>query len=591
VAPVDGQIVAGGRPRPKQNRDVEQAELKSKLVVVAFIRVLLVTISLGALFMFAQPAVGAMDWHFGLIVGTYALSIIYAFILRFRSAVLALAYVQIFLDTTLVTVLVALTGGIESVFTFVYVFTVLGASITLYRGGATVAAICYFIMFGTLVLVQVDDRVRWLPTVEFGHAIFALFMYSVGVALAAGLSSKLAEKALITGQMLAERESDYEELEQLQAAILRSLPAGLMTIESDDVVRYANESALAILGLESGDVIAKPLETIVPIMAKRHRTLWQHESGLGARERFEETFRRRDGRSIRLGFSFAPLGEARSRGSIIVFQDVTEIVRLKDAYARAEKLATVGKLAAGLAHELRNPLASMCASIDVIKNSLQPPEPMKRLMSNVLSEADRLNALIRDFLAFARPREPQREICDVSQLVASIMEVFKNDHSLASTKLEVHLEENLLASIDPNQMRQVVWNVAKNAAESMSGQSDGRLEVSTRRLRRNAEIVIRDSGPGISPDQLGRVFDPFFTTKEAGSGLGLAISHSIVEAHGGRILLESKAGEGTEVTISLEAAKVPDAQHSADILPVDTSTDLELLGAGLEPTAKMRHGL
>jgi two-component system, NtrC family, sensor histidine kinase PilS len=568
--------------------DIESADLARKLAIVAFLRVVVVTISLGALFLFVVPSSDFASWHVSLIVVSYALSIVYALILRYRRAVLALAYAQIVLDTGLVTVLVALTQGIESVFGFVYVFTVLGAGITLYRRGAIVAAICYLFMFGTIVLMQVDSEINLLPHVDFGPAIFSLFMYSVGIALVAGLSSTLAEKLLITGRRLAERESDYEELEELHAAILRSLPAGLMTIDAEVVIRYANEAALAILALQADEVVNKPLEAVVSMMAVRHKSA-RSLSSVATRERFEETFHRRDGKTIRLGFSFAPLGSG-GTGSIVVFQDVTEIMRLKDAYERAERLATVGKLAAGLAHEVRNPLAAMCASIEVIKNALAPPESMKRLMNNVVSEADRLNGLITEFLEFARPREPQRQPADVSQLVAGVIEVLKNDRILASTKLDVRLEEKLFASIDSAQMRQVIWNVAKNAAESMIGRSDATLSISTRRSRRSVDVIIRDTGPGISPDQLKRVFDPFFTTKDRGSGLGLAISHSIVQAHGGRILLDSKPGQGTEVTIALEPAS-SEAGSSAIEPTVDTSADLELLGAGLEPSSKMRHGL
>lgn len=564
----------------------ETAELARKLAIVAFIRVAVVTLALGALFFVAQMQSPSRveelaTWHYVLIGVTYALSIVYAMILRYRALLLPLAYCQIVLDTVIVTVLVSMTGGIESVFAFVYVFTVISASMTLYRRGAVIATICYFILFGTLVLLQVGTPhlVSQLPHTDFGHALFAFFMYSVGIALVGVLSSALAEQARISGRQLAETQIDYEQLEELHAAILRALPAGLVTIDGESVVRYANEAALAILRLEPEQAINRPLVEVAPAMAAHWRSWHLRRARDSSRERFEETVQRPDGRTIRLGFSFAPFGEQYSAnaGSIAVFQDVTEIVRLKDAYERAERLATVGKLAAGLAHEVRNPLASMCASIDVLKSALEPPEPMKRLMTNVVHEADRLNGLITDFLDFARPRELKKRVTDVSLLVEDVVNVFKNDQLLHGARLELSLESGLFCSIDSDQIRQVIWNIAKNGAEAISSPS-GTLNVQTRRRGSQVEIVVRDTGPGVSPEQMKRLFVPFYTTKERGSGLGLAISHAIIEAHGGRIMLESKSGEGTEVTISLGAAgSGATGEH-----------DIATMG-GLEPAANLRN--
>jgi two-component system sensor histidine kinase PilS (NtrC family) len=604
----EGSISSTQTPSPLQV-GTENAELARKLAIVAFVRVGVVSITLGALFIFSElrlPGAGedVSGWQYVLIAVTYALSIVYALILRYRTAVLALAYAQIVLDTIIGTVLVTLTGGIESVFAFVFVFTVLGASITLYRRGAIIAAICYFLLFGTIVLLQVDGGLRLLSPVDFGHAMFSFFMYSVGIGLVAVLSSELSQKALITRRRLAEREIDYAELAELHAAILRSLPAGLMTMDAEGVVRFANDAALAILAQDESEVIGRLLGAVVPSMGNRWEQRRGRLAGQEVRDRYEESVKRRDGKTIRIGFSFAPLGESTNRttGSIVVFQDVTEIVRLKDAYERAERLATVGKFAAGLAHEVRNPLASMCASIDVLKTSLSPPEPMRRLMNNVVSEADRLNVLISDFLAFARPREPQRIETDVTQLVQNVVELIRNDQLVSKVRIELQLEDGLQVSIDRDQMRQVIWNVVKNAAEAMSqsesrlsnpeapgsakgqqpaGRRPGMLAISTRGKKTTVEIVIRDTGPGVSAEHLKRIFDPFYTTKARGSGLGLAISYAIAQAHGGRLLLESKPGEGAEVTIILPRARgLEESQKMRleDDRPFNT-TELDLFDA------------
>jgi two-component system sensor histidine kinase PilS (NtrC family) len=555
----------------------EDQELGSKLTSVAFVRVVAVSLSLAGVIAYAPSGAGVASWQYVLIAVTYALSATTAFLLRYRRYLMPLAYSQIVIDTVVVSILVIMTGVIESPFTFVYVFTVLAASVTLYRRGALIATICYFLMFGTLALLQVEELLRGVPPVVFGRAMFSFTMHSAGIAMIGVLSSTLAEKLKTTGRELAEKRIDYERLEELHAAILRSLPAGLMTIDGEGGIRYANEAALGILRRESGEVIGARLDEIAPAIAERWTPTLLNVDKATPRERFEASHQRSDGRTIRIGFSFAPLGgdEVGTWGSIAVFQDVTHIVRLKDAYERAERLATVGKMAAGLAHEVRNPLASVCASIDVLKESLNPPEPMQRLMNNVVREADRLNTLITDFLEFARPREPNLQQTDVSALIASVFDVLRNDALLAGVKLELEVQPSLFARVDPGQLRQVVWNLGRNGAEAIQSSQKRRLAVSARSRGEIVELVFRDSGPGIPADKMKRIFDPFFTTKERGTGLGLAITHSIVAAHGGSILVESNHDEGTEVIVSLPVL--------GPVLIEEPSSDMDILGGSLEP--------
>jgi two-component system sensor histidine kinase PilS (NtrC family) len=268
-----------------------------------------------------------------------------------------------------------------------------------------------------------------------------------------------------------------------------------------------------------------------------------------ARERFETEQARPDASTIRLGFSFAPLGLVDGgSSSILVFQDVTDIVRLKEAVERSERLALVGNLAAGLAHEIRNPLASMCASIHVLKGTLTPPQGLASLMENVIREADRLNALITDFLAFARPRSLSQRELDLSLLVSNVVEVFRTGPEVGSIAVELDLVPKLMISGDPDALRQVLWNLLRNAAQAVEGQ--GRISIHTRQTAEAAEIVIEDSGRGIPSEQLGAIFEPFFTTKDGGTGLGLPIAQSIIGAHHGRILVSS-GQKGTEFVVQL----------------------------------------
>jgi len=382
------------------------------------------------------------------------------------------------------------------------------------------------------------------------------------LSLVAALAGTLAENVRAAGKRLAERESDLLRLEELHAAILRSLPAGLMTLDPAGGVRYANEAAFSILELDADGLVGRRVDDAVPAVGRAFRSLNDSGRSPNPRERYEGTFMRTQGGPIRLGFSFAPLGDdSAALGSIVVFQDVTEIVRLKEAFERADRLATIGKLAAGLAHEVRNPLSSMCASIDVLKVNLEPPEPMRRLMDNVVREGERLNGLITDFLTFARPREVNLRPTDLSVLAEDAAQMFGHDPELSKASIELKLTPGVLSSVDADLVRQVLWNLVRNAVQALEGK--GNTVTLTTRMRDGLpEIVVSDNGAGMAPEVLRRIFDPFFTTKDRGTGLGLPIAHSIIEAHGGTILVSSALGVGTEFVLRLP----PSAEGSPNVV-------------------------
>jgi two-component system sensor histidine kinase PilS (NtrC family) len=572
-------------------RDVEVEELFPRLALVALIRVGVVTAALGLLFAinWLNPPNRMADvetWQYVLIGSVYGLSLVYGALLRVRHLLVPLVHVQAVLDALVVSVLVLMTGGAESIFAFAYVFAVLGASLTLYRRGGLISAAGSMLMYGTIVVLQLSRAVAVLPRIDTAQALISYFVHSLGVALVAVLGSTLAERARVTRRQLAEKESDLEQLQELHAAILRSLPAGLLTVDGDGVVRYVNEAAKAILRLDDEGTVGHPLAALIPPM----HAAWARVRARGfpeRRERFEEGHQRPDGSNIRLGFSFAPLSVKQGDlpSVIVVFQDVTDIVRLKEAVERAERLATVGKFAAGLAHEVRNPLASMCASIDVLQSTLQIPDSMRRLMSNVVREAERLNGLITDFLAFSRPRKLELRDVDLGELVQGVLVMFENDELMQRCRIERRLALGVRASVDADLVRQVIWNLVKNAGEAMAPGGGGTLFLETKMHEQQPVLVVRDTGPGIDEERLRRIFDPFYTTKEGGSGLGLAITHSILEAHGAKLTIESTLGEGTTVQVRFRrdlaglSVEVPQGTNPGATGP--TTDELEIMtGAG-----------
>jgi len=563
--PRSGRVQPLGEESTQDLTTSEEDSLARNLFTVAALRLAVVSLALLALVvaLLVNPPEDreVNSWQFFLIGTTYGLSVLYLLLLRVPRLIRGLAYTQVALDALLVTVLVYMTGGIESPFAFSYVFVILASSITLYRSGALIAAGLTVALYGTILGLHAFSPGALLSPLpgRWGSALLSYFGHSTGMIVVAFLSSALVEKLRVTGRKLAEKESDLAELHLLHAAILRSLPAGIMSVDQLGNVRFANDAALQILKRASGEVVGHHLREVVPEMAPA----WSHSIDIQFKEstqaRFEADHVRGDNETIRLGFSLAPLASDTDLDAIIVFQDVTDIIRLKNAVARSERLASVGQFAAGLAHEVRNPLASMCASIDVLRSHLSPPDHLRRLMDNVTREAERLNGLITDFLSLARPRSLELKPCDLGRLVREVADLIEYEQPPGISVVR-RLAEGVEADLDYDLMKQVVWNLVRNATEAL-GPAGGRLELEVKQADGVAVIRVCDDGPGVDPAAQSKIFDPFYTTKERGSGLGLAISNSIVEAHGATLSFDSSPGQGTSVSIYIGPS--PSARPSA----------------------------
>jgi two-component system sensor histidine kinase PilS (NtrC family) len=272
-------------------------------------------------------------------------------------------------------------------------------------------------------------------------------------------------------------------------------------------------------------------------------------------------------RHLGLASSILRDGEGLASGWVVIFQDVTEVVAMEHELRRSERLAGVGQLAADIAHEIRNPLAAISGSVEMLEAGLGEDNrdlEARRLMGIVLREIDRLNHLITDFLQFARPAPTKRTPVDLGAVVEDLVGMFEVTRP-EEVKIEVVLGEELTALVDPTQIRQILWNLVLNAVQAMpeggcirisvaevaeepqEGASEGRNDA--KGGADFVEVTVADTGVGIAPEVLERIFDPFFTTKPEGSGLGLATVHRIVEANGGNLRVQSHVGEGTVLRV------------------------------------------
>jgi two-component system sensor histidine kinase PilS (NtrC family) len=349
------------------------------------------------------------------------------------------------------------------------------------------------------------------------------------------LASYLADALRRAGEQLAQREGDLAAITALHESIVQSVTSGLVTLDLHGRVTFLNHAGEQMLGLS-----ARELKAAADVG-------WLSSFGKDT-ARGETDYVVPDGQRLRLGYSsFRLLGrEGEAVGTAVIFQDLTQLRAMEERVARSERLADLGRLAAGLAHELRNPLASMMGAQELLAQAPGLDDENRRLMEIALRESSRLEQLVTRFLEFARPAPPRRTPCDLGALTEETLEAFRNDPAAARIDLERNLAR-ARTEADPDQIRQVLWNLLLNAAQAAGDPDHGRpghVRVACGEDGEGAFLVVDDDGPGIPPEHRERIFLPFFTTKPLGTGLGLANVHQLVDAHGGTISLETSPAGG-----------------------------------------------
>ena len=531
-------------------------------------RLVISTALLGSatLLQFTAPGVFPVDPFFFLIGLTYGLSVAYLVMLRYVERHPWVVDVQIWLDAILVSAFILVTGGVRSDFPSLYLLPIIAASLVRARRGALqVAALsaCGYASIVASQYVSVQDFPAWvardpeLPAVRFAQYVLAT---NVGgffaVALLAG---SLAERLRTTGEQLVDASAAIEDLRQFNAHVIDSLVSGLVTTDADWRVVSFNKAAAAITGIGSASALGRDAREVLALPPAFGARLAQLDERRGHRADF--SYDRPDGRTIDLGLTAAPLPFPDGRvGHLFTFQDVTDVKRLERDAGRRDRLAAVGEMAAGIAHEIRNPLASMSGSIQVLREELALNEEQAELMDIVLRESDRLNQTIRSFLAYARPKRAMLAQCDLAQVVRDTARLLQNGTDVRQGhRVEVDLPPDAVwCETDEHQVRQILWNLATNGLRAMA--SGGCLRVAVRAWPEapdDVEIVVQDEGCGIPSDDLEHIFEPFHGTFERGTGLGLATVHRIVTELRGAIQVNSTIGLGTTMRVRLPRGAGP----------------------------------
>ncbi len=501
-----------------------------------------------------------------LIVSIYFLTLIYLLAFKLFRPTVKFAYVQVSLDTVFVTLLIYVTGGIASVFSFLYIVVIVYASILLYKKGSLIMATLCNLQYGVMIDLEYYGILKPLyapaslsvQAYDASYVLYKIIMTVVACFLVAFLTSYLAQQTLATETELKAKHKDLKKLEAFNASIVHSMDSGLLTANSEGMINFFNRAAEDITGFKRHDVEGKPLESIFPGATTHTFALGDPAEKKPYRHDLE--FSKKDGTKAYLGFSVSSLKEPEGKaiGKLLIFQDLSALKIMEADIKRVEKLAATGEMAAGIAHEIRNPLASMTGSIQMLKDEMNNQPVTQKLMQIVLREADRLNELINDFLLFARPGSGNLEPVELSSAIEDTLELFEQDTAWRNKmNLVRHLTYDAWTEMDPKHLRQILWNLLLNAVDAID--VGGTIEVSVKTTDDVVAVYVTDDGCGISEDNLKNIFDPFFTTKASGTGLGLSIVHRLTEACGGRLDVQSGQGHGTTFTLHLERIPSPGA--------------------------------
>lgn len=538
----------------------QDLDLRRKIIWMMTFRMVIIITLLGSaiLIQLVSRTILPINPLYFLIFLTSFFTLVYASFFRQIRNLRLMAYLQLSGDVLVITLLVYFTGGVTSSFSFLYILVIITASILLYRRGSFYIASISSVLYGTLFnllyygFIPYYDLQPWEISELSNSVIYYNFFLPIFYFYAtAFLSSYLSERLRRTRTELEEMDEDFSDLKLVHEKILNSMTAGLVLTNLDGRIHFINEAGLQLLSLPLHQVLGRPVQNLfieeTRLQQIRETLMKQRVLPL------ERDYRRgKDLLLIGMNLSFMQTKKGNPSGIIVVFQDITETRKMERQLRLQERMVAIGTMAAGIAHEIRNPLAAIRGSIQLLKDDLQLSDDQKQLMEIVLTESMRLDQTIQNFLNYAKPKELRKEKADLKRIVTDMLSFiqkgpdYKERHNIVFS----NSHEDFQHELDSNQMKQVIWNLCINALKAMP--DGGTLNVLLEHdLKGNVFLSFRDEGKGIEPERLDSIFDPFQSSTTGGSGLGMAIVYRIIQDHNGQISIDSHPGHGTTITISL----------------------------------------
>ncbi len=473
------------------------------------------------------------------------------------------ARLQLVLDVVLVSAIVATSGAARSIFVPLYVLTVMAASFVLSRAGAFAvaglsSALYMVVAFGAdlLAALQVEGDAETAPV-----EILAIVLNAGVFLIVAFVTSSLADRYRESQEHLDAHRKHLSDVQAFRDLIFESVGSGLVAVDAGGHVTAFNRAAESITGVSAADALGQPWGAIFGAGVDVDEIRAAADDDQAPPRRLEFPLRRRDGRVIPIGISFWSLrsGQGDVAGLIGVCQDLSSIKLMEQRVRQADRLATVGRLSANMAHEIRNPLASISGAVEALAKELPPDQGRDRLVEIVLKESERLNHIVAAFLDYARPAPLAPLDVNLAEILDEVLLLIEHRSLPQNLKIIREYAESLPARVDPQQMRQAIWNLCLNAVQAMPDGGEMRVGgcVLSATPREQIQVWIADTGHGIADEDLPHIFEPFYSTKAGGSGIGLALVYRVLQDHGGVIEARSRQGEGTAFTLTLPAAGEP----------------------------------
>jgi len=460
---------------------------------------------------------------------------------------------QIGADLIMITVLSAYAEYGGGLFVFLYLVPIISASLLYRRTGALVVAglsgAAYAaVVVASYIALPFDERPYSTAQCAYSGGMTFVVFVAVGI-----LVRQLVESLHRHGRELSR-------LRSLHHAILDNMNSGLVTTDASNRVIYANPAAEAILGRPGSAIVGRHIGTFFALRGREGQLVPfdppPERVARARRDDAELLGLTETGAQVAIGYNLSlipadgPRGHA---GKVMLFQNLTEVKELEQRARQADRLRAVGEMAASIAHEIRNPLASIAGSIELLTDSVTLDERGQRLLGIIMNESDRLNHIIEEFLAYARERTPELAPHNARAVIEEVVSLFENTDAGSGTAIELHApDEPLYVRADRDQLKQVFFNLLRNATDAMphGGRIDIEIEPGAHGTN-DACVRVRDTGTGIPPDAIDHIFEPFFSTKRRGLGIGLALTEKMVRAHRGTIRVESTPGQGTTFIVTL----------------------------------------
>jgi two-component system, NtrC family, sensor histidine kinase PilS len=521
---------------------------RSWLAWLVKVRILILTFLLGIQLAVAEltPTRVPLRLFLGTILLWYTVSLFYVVLLSFWHEHRLQASLQVLTDLIMVSLVVHETGGWDSSWNFLYPLVIIVAGILLPRVWAHLVAALAFILYGTVLELNYYGLVRSYCTTHpelkalQGIIFVNLFAFLAVAYLAGQLVAKLHQARV----QLEDASGALEDLQILHENIIQSIGSGLITTGLDGRITLVNSAAQKLLERAPDQLLGKPVAGLFLDVLPNAESQTHAEVRFDTARAFRKTVR------VRVAALRGP--ERGALGYVYALDDLTEIRRLEREVRMQDRLAAVGRLAAAIAHEIRNPLTSIAGSVSMLSGIPELNEEHRRLLEIVTRESQRLNGIITDFLAYSRGKQYHFEKADLVLLLEDTLTLMRHRMTAENTGITIESrfavpEAWVLA--DGDKIKQVFWNFGENAIRAM--REGGTLRVSIERLGDDWQVSFADTGTGMTPQQTEKIFEPFQSNFEGGTGLGLAVVYQIVQAHEGKVWARSKPGQGTTFVLRL----------------------------------------